>query len=159
MDQALRRGVTRDEFAALIEGASRRAGVETLRQVVAFADGRAASAAESVSRVTMARAGIPKPVLQYQVTNESGWVADGDFGWPELGVVGEVDGEGKYEKQVEKGQSVGKVVRNQQDRDELIRQAGSWPTHWGWKIAFDVHKLGEQLRGAFTSAAEWRSKR
>ena len=61
MDQALRRGVTRDEFAALIEGASRRAGVETLRQVVAFADGRAASAAESVSRVTMARAKIDWP--------------------------------------------------------------------------------------------------
>lgn len=159
MDQALRRGVTQKQLEALLEGASKRAGVETLRRVVAFADGRAESAAESVSRVTMARAGMPAPLLQYQVTDESGWVADGDFGWPELGVVGEVDGEEKYKKQVEKGQSVGKVVRNQQDRDESIRQAGSWPTHWGWKIAWDVHRLGEQLRGAFRSAAEWRTKR
>ncbi len=34
-------------------------------------------------------------------------------------------------------------------RDELIRQAGWWPSHWGWSVGWDVHRLGEQLRGAF----------
>lgn len=50
MDRALRRGVTHDELDALIAAASGRTGVDRLRQVAAFADGRAESPAESVSR-------------------------------------------------------------------------------------------------------------
>lgn len=157
MDQTLRRGVPMAELRGIAEAATRRSGVETLRNVLAFADGRAQSPAESVSRVTMARAGLPKPELQFRVTNASGWVADSDFGWPDLEVVGEVDGEGKYDKQVEKGKSAGKVVRSEQVRDELIRQAGWWPSHWGWALAWDVHGLSEQLRGAFDASKAWRS--
>ena len=152
MDHALRRGVTRTELDRLVEAAARRSGVETLRRVVAFADGRSQSAAESASRVTMDRAGLPAPTLQFRVSNPSGWIADCDFGWPDRGVVGEVDGEGKYDERVARGSSAGKVVREQQDRDELIRQCGWWPTHWGWALAWDVQGLGDRIRGAFEAA-------
>mgnify|MGYP001565992067 CR=1 FL=1 len=159
MDEVLRREVDREMLRDLAEAAAHRAGVDTLRGVVEFADGRAQSPAESLSRVSMMRAGIPQPELQFQITNESGWVADSDFAWPDLGVVGEVDGEGKYDEQVKRGRSAGKVVRYQQDRDEQIRQAGWWPTHWGWALVTDVQQLGAQIRGAFAASGAWRGAR
>lgn len=156
MDEVLRREVDRGAMREIAEAAAHRAGVDTLRAVIEFADGRAQSPAESLSRVTISRAGLPLPALQFQINNESGWVADSDFAWPDLGVVGEVDGDGKYDEQVKRGRSAGKVVRYQQDRDEQIRQAGWWPTHWGWSVAGDVHRLGEQLRGVFAASRAWR---
>lgn len=152
MDHAMRRGVTRAELDRVVEAASRRSGVETLRSVVEFADGRSQSAAESASRVTMARAGLPAPVMQFRVDDSSDWIAACDFGWPDHGVVGEVDGEAKYDERIARGASAGKVVREQQDRDELIRQCGWWPTHWGWALAWDVQGLGDRIRGAFEAA-------
>lgn len=151
MDVVLRRGVTRAAVQAVCDASKRRAGVETLRAVIGFADKDAQSTAESISRVSMARAGIPAPVLQQQVNNESGWVATTDFAWPDFGVVGEVDGDPKVDGAVERGQKASTVVRYQQDRDEFIRRAGWWPTHWGWKVACDPHLLGDHLRAAFAA--------
>lgn len=146
MDHAMRRGVTRAELDRVVEAASRRSGVETLRSVVEFADGRSQSAAESASRVTMARAGLPAPVMQFRVDDSSDWIAACDFGWPDHGVVGEVDGEAKYDERIARGASAGKVVREQQDRDELIRQCGWWPTHWGWALPDAVRCAGGSRR-------------
>lgn len=151
MDVVLRRGITRDAVQAVCDASKRRAGVETLRAVIGFAHEGARSAAESISRVTMARAGVPAPVLQYEVTNESGWLATTDFAWPEFNVIGEVDGDAKVDEAVERGQKASTLVRYQQDRDEFIRRAGWWPTHWGWKVACDPHLLGDHLRAAFAA--------
>lgn len=46
---------------------ARRTGIERARRVVGFADGRSESAGESRSRVALARAGLPVPVLQWDV--------------------------------------------------------------------------------------------
>lgn len=107
----------------------------------------------------MVRAGIPAPTLQVNLHDESGWVAACDFGWPDRGIVGEVDGQEKFDKQVEKGASPGEVVLKQQGRDDLIRGTGHWPVHWGWRQAWNVIGLRNQLREAFKSAADWRAGR
>ena len=45
----------------------------------------------------LAEAGLPLPELQLNVFNDFGaWVARCDFGWEELGVLGEFDGKVKY---------------------------------------------------------------
>ncbi len=156
MDAALRRGVEAEEIQSLVTRSARRPGVETLRTVVAFADARAESPLESISRVSMARAGIPTPELQVQVLNEGGWVATSDFGWPEFGVVGEADGAGKFAPALAEGQSPEQAVQATLARDELIRQAGWWPSHWGWQTARDAHRLGEQLRSALQAGGALR---
>lgn len=74
-DQALGRGVTRDALLAVAGASDARTGVVQARRVIAFADGRAQSPAESASRVTIARAGLPAPELQFQVIGPDGWVA------------------------------------------------------------------------------------
>lgn len=158
MDAALRRGVRRDDLHAIADRCGRFAGVGTLRRVIDFADGRSESPLESISRVTMARAGIPAPELQLQVVGESGWVAISDFGWPDRGVVGEADGVGKYAPALAEGQTPQQAVQATLVRDEQIRLAGWWPSHWGWAVAWDVRRLGEQLRGAFAQATDRRTR-
>ena len=119
--------------------------------MIDFADPRAESPLESVSRVTMLRAGLPTPDLQVEIIDESGWVATCDFGWREFGVVGEADGAGKYAPALAQGQSPQQAVAATLARDEGIRRSGWWPSHWGWATAGDVHRLGEQLRAALSA--------
>src|SRR5699024_4746309 len=64
-DEALHRGLcTPDQLSAELEAAAGRTGVARARAVVSFADGRAESVLESLSRVSISRAGLPMPELQ-----------------------------------------------------------------------------------------------
>jgi hypothetical protein len=71
--------------------------VRTAALVVERADALAENWLESVSRWWLAEAGLPRPVLQQRFVDDRGAVrARVDFWFPEQGVVGEADGEGKY---------------------------------------------------------------
>jgi hypothetical protein len=76
--------VERAELLACLDRAKRWPGGPAARRVVAFADGRADSVGESRSRVAIAAAGLPTPVLQWEVRAEGtgGFVGRVDFGWP-----------------------------------------------------------------------------
>jgi hypothetical protein len=69
------------------------------------ADERSESVGESRSRAAIALAGLPEPVLQWEV---AGFRTD--FGWPDHCVVGEFDGEIKYGRLLRPGQQPGDVV-------------------------------------------------
>lgn len=156
-DQALRRGLSAESLMGIADAGPRLSGIGAVRRVALFADARSESVAESVSRVTMARAGIPAPELQFNVVGPHGWVARGDFGWPGLGVVGEMDGKAKYGELLRPGQRPEDVIMAEKRRDEAIRQAAWWPCHWGWQEAWDVRALGTLLRGAFAVAGRLRA--
>lgn len=151
-DAALRRQADPARLAAYVEAGRRVAGNGRLRAVLAFADARAESALESLSRVAMFQAGLPTPTLQFQVVNGDGeWVATSDFGWPDHQLVGEADGRLKYEVGARRGTSPTDVALAEKARDESIRQCGWWVTHWGWAEANDpaalATLLGRRLRG------------
>lgn len=76
-----------------------------------------------------------------------------DFAWPELGVVGEMDGKSKFGPLLKEGTTAADASMANIRRDERIRQAGLWPCHWGWSEALSPHVLGELVRGAFKAAA------
>ena len=151
-DAALRLGATPHDLAGEVLMAKGRTNCQRLRAVVAAADGRAESPAESASRTTMERAGLPTPQLQYAVLNQGVWVARCDFAWPEFGVVGEVDGKSKYSTLLAKGETAADVVMAEKRREERIRQAGWWVCRWGWDEAWDAVRLGALVRGAFEAA-------
>ncbi len=71
---------------------SGRRGYRTVRQVFELVDGRSESPQESRLRVHMALAGLPRPVLQYEVRVGSRFVARIDFAWPDHKVAVEYDG-------------------------------------------------------------------
>lgn len=152
-DWALNRGVTRAQLEAFGRTTRGRAGNQALLAASAFAQRGSGSVAESISRVTMARAGLPEPVLQFEVLDADGeWVATCDFGWPALGLVGEMDGKAKYGALLRPGQAPEDAIMAEKEREQAIRQAGYWIVRWGWKEAGDVRLLGDLVRGAIQAS-------
>ena len=68
-------------------------GLSALRRTLAFVDGGAESPYESLTRLTLVRAGLPAPETQLRVVDESGFpVAYLDMGWRERRLGVEFDG-------------------------------------------------------------------
>lgn len=152
-DAALAAHGNADLMAELAEQGKRLKNNGRLRQVLAFADPRAESAAESISRVSIVRAGLPMPELQFEVhlPDRGGWVATSDFAWPEYRIVGEMDGKLKYAADPRLGRTAADVIMDEKERDALIIACDYTPTHWGWKTATNHLKLGQHLRSVFAA--------
>jgi hypothetical protein len=109
-------------------------GCPRARRVVAFADGRSESVGESRSRLAIAYAGLPEPVLQWDV-----WAAGGrmvgrvDFGWPDDGVVGGFDGRIKYGRTIIGDRDPGEVVFAEKRREDDLRAQGLTVIRWTWE--------------------------
>lgn len=146
-DAALRIGLHCAEMLEALDRHPQLRGQARARQVASFADPRSESPAESMSRVAIARAGIPMPLLQYEIFDDNGEIAARtDFAWPELRLVGEVDGRIKYRELLRPGQSADAVIMAEKRREELIRQQGWWIVRWDWGTAIDPQALGKLLR-------------
>ena len=153
-DAALRQGLSRDELAIALECHPRLRGIVRARTVVELADARSESPAESISRANIAYSGLPAPHLQFEIHDSNGeLVARTDFAWPELQLVGEVDGAVKYGELLKPGQSMIAAIMAEKRREESIRQQGFWVVRWDWSIASDHRKLSALIRGAMSSQA------
>ena len=161
VDAALGRGLKRDFLQDELHRHPRLHGVRQARRVLALGDGRVESPAESLSRFHMMRAGIPAPELQFEIFDANGeFVARADFGWPEHGLVGEVDGRIKYRELLGPGQSAADVVMAEKRREQRIRACGYWIVRWGWREANDQVSLAALLNAGFASASPaWTARR
>ncbi len=154
LDAALAAGLERAELVSALNRHPRLAGLGIARRALSFADGRAESPAESISRVQFARFGVPAPVVQFEVVDADGSVvARADFGWPELGLVGEVDGKWKYGELLKPGQSPEEAIMREKRREEAIRQAGFWIVRWDWATAVKGAALARLIRSAMVTPA------
>ncbi|HEY3337647.1 MAG TPA: hypothetical protein VGK18_04025 [Propionicimonas sp.] len=150
LDAALHLGADPGLLARMLLGAAGRKGVRTARAALAFADKRAESVGESISRVRMAEVGLPAPVLQFEVFSRLGvWVARTDFWWREQRVVGEFDGRVKY---TGPAGDVADVVMAEKRREQAIRDAGFWFVRWGWQDLDDRDAFTRRILRAFASA-------
>lgn len=109
-------------------------GSARARRACALADGRSESPQETRLRLTLARHGLPPPVLQHVVRDDAGrHVARVDFAWPEHKVAVEYDGLWHGE--------AGQFAR---DRQRLNRLHAA-----GWRVVFvtaaDLHRPAEVL--------------
>ena len=141
-------------FRAALDAAVRRAkgwpGVPAARRVVAFADGLAESVGESRSRIAIARAGLPPPVLQLPVPL-AGSTAYADFGWPAQRTVGEFDGKVKYGRLLKPGQEPGDAVYAEKLREDEFRALGWEVVRWGWADLHDFRSTAARIRSRFRS--------
>ncbi|MGH1525700.1 hypothetical protein ACRAWC_17275 [Leifsonia sp. L25] len=113
----------------LIDPAERRRALAVAR----FADGRAESPLESVSRSTMALAGAPPPDLQVQARDLFGVLGRLDFCWPGLGIAGEADGAEKLQHLVfRRFPEVRQELAARAERDRRIEQTGLRVIRWRW---------------------------
>ncbi len=153
-DAAMAMGLSRQELANALENHSRLRGIVRARTIVEFADPRSESPAESMSRANMAHAGVAAPELQFEIHDSNGeFIARTDFAWPDLLLVGEVDGLVKYNDLLTPEQTAGSVLMAEKRREELIRQQGFWVVRWDWGIASDHRRLGQLLRRAMATQA------
>lgn len=111
------------------------------RDVLSFLDGNSGSPGESVSRVSMWRAGLPVPVLQQSF---SPWFVD--FWWPEFGVIGEFDGVSKYLDQRYRGdRTPAEVVLDEKAREDELRRRCRGFARWDWAVASSPSALAARL--------------
>lgn len=92
------------------------------------ANGDAETALESVSRAAIEWLGFPEPVLQ-QVFTVDGEVDRSDMWWPYERVIGEADGELKYDGSL---QDPIVALRREKARDKRLRTVASGIAHWSW---------------------------
>lgn len=118
-------------------------------QAIALADGLSGSAGESLSRVVMHMLGAPAPILQQPFYDRYGLIGYVDFWWPELNLVGEFDGYGKYLREdLLAGQSTADAVIAEKRREDRLRRCGPRVTRWDWSVARSLPRLGRHLAEA-----------
>jgi hypothetical protein len=143
-DAALRANML--EHAQLLAALERCAGWPGRRsaaRVAALCDGRAESVLETLSRLRFHDRGLPAPELQVEIADHHGqFVARVDFLWPEHGVVGEADGNLKYDAGRE---AIVAERRRQQQLEDLGLIVVRW--EWGDLTRFEV--VERRLREAF----------
>ena len=86
-------GVQVAEVELVVDGHPGVRGLSTLRRVLPLVDAGAQSPYETLTRLILVRAGLPRPATQVPVADEHGFVvAYVDLGWAELRVAVEFDG-------------------------------------------------------------------
>jgi hypothetical protein len=128
------------EATALPKGARGRA---TARLVVDLADGLSGSPGESLSRLQMFRANLPRPRLQQHYRDAMGSIGYVDFDF--AGVIGEFDGRLKY--RIPDGASpaeAGEIVWREKRREDRLRRHKP-VARWVWSVARDGAALARLL--------------
>jgi hypothetical protein len=93
-DSALRLGLDLSDLKAALVAGSARGRQRGLRALGAM-DGAAESVGETRARLLIEMLGFPRPVAQLELRTSAG-LYRADYAWPQLKVILEFDGEGKY---------------------------------------------------------------
>lgn len=149
-DHGVRTGlVDRERLVAAPEGRRSRPGGRRAVAVARFADARAESPGESLSRAVMHEAGLPAPELQVRLADRRGEIGRVDFWWPALRVVGEFDGRVKYRVDgVADQRRLEERVWAEKRREDRLRAAGLGVARWVWDDACTPARLVDVLARA-----------
>jgi hypothetical protein len=150
VDAALHgRLVVKGEVAEVLDRWPRRHGNARARRVLAFAAAGAESPGESRSRSAIHRAGLPAPVLQWEVEG----VGRVDFAWPRLRTVGEFDGLVKYGRFLRPGQDAADAVVEEKLREDALRAELLGVVRWIWREIDGFDPVARWLRRQFALGA------
>lgn len=123
-----------------------RPGVARARRVIAFADPRADSVAESVSRLQFARLRL-EVEIQVRVVGPRGRAYRLDFEFPGQRAFGEVDGAVKYESpEFLRGRTPLQALLDEKEREDQVRGVtGNRIVRWMPREAATARRLGERM--------------
>jgi hypothetical protein len=138
--------VTRDELEGAWERARPLRAHARTRAVFSFAETRAESPLESVSRVNMRAVGVPRPRLQVPYYDAKGFIGEPDFSWEEFGLIGEADGDVKYSQPgLRSGRTAEQVVIDEKVREDRFRALPRRVSRWRWNVAINPSALRGRL--------------
>jgi predicted transcriptional regulator of viral defense system len=143
--------IERADLAEALERALRWPGSPAARRAIAFANGLSESVGESRSRVAIAAAGLPLPVLQWDVhaAGTGAFIGRVDFGWPELRTVGEFDGLVKYGRTLRPDQDPVEVLVDEKRREDALRAEDLGVARWIWSDLTRFAPVAARLRARF----------
>lgn len=153
-DAALHAGdVTSASLSEAMNHAAGRSGIKRARIALQRADPRSESVAESRSRLIFHDHDIPEPQTQVDIFDAAGnFVARVDFFWPDLGVIGECDGFGKYLDGAD-ALEARRRLGAEKDRDAALMALGYRVLHWRWADLDKPRLLAQRLRSVLYPAA------
>lgn len=142
-DAAVHRGLAVcEDLATVLSFCAGWPGVPAARRVTELVDGRAESPLESLSRLRMHSTGVPAPDLQVEIGGEIGnFIARVDFYWPEFGVVGEADGNLKYQSRTD--------LIEERRRQRRLETLGLIAVRWEWADLARFARVARELERAF----------
>ncbi|TWF81779.1 hypothetical protein FHX44_117724 [Pseudonocardia hierapolitana] len=142
------------DVLAVLDHEPRRPGTRAARRMLDFATGLSESVGESRSRVAIAAAGLPPPVLQWEVhaAATGAFIGRVDMAWPKQRTVGEFDGLVKYGRTLRPGQDVGEVLVEDKLREDALRDEDLGVVRWIWRDLSNFGPTAERLRSRFRPA-------
>ncbi len=144
--------VTETSLRDALDRAAGRHGITRARRTLEKTDPRSESVAETRSRLIFAEYGLPEPETQVEIFDQSGrHVGRVDFLWPELGVIGECDGFGKYFDGVDEAETRRRLAA-EKDRDALLTALGYRVIHWRWADLEKPWLLAQRIREVLHAA-------
>ncbi|MCA1823365.1 MAG: type IV toxin-antitoxin system AbiEi family antitoxin domain-containing protein [Mycobacteriales bacterium] len=159
-DTLLHRGaVSEADLAAAVTRLGHLARIEQAHAVVAFADPKAESPLESISRVGMRDHHLPRPATQQVICDALGFVARVDFLFVEECTVGLADGLTKYVVSDDVGaRDPTAQLRAEKLQQQRLEDLGLSVVRWGWTEAVnDFGGVARRLRAAFAHAQRRRA--
>lgn len=131
--------IKKDALLAVAERLGSRTKIDRVRRVIDFANPRAESVGESLSRAHMYLMGFPQPVVQYSVVDSYGKVIGvSDFYWEDAGILGEYDGAVKYSRnKYLKGKMPQDALAAEKDREDAMRATGRGMVRWLWRDVWE----------------------
>lgn len=146
-DSALRRGASADRMREIADECRVWRGGRQALEVVAFADGRAESAAESLARYVLAKHGLPAPELQVELSDAAGLIGRVDMLFRDLRTIVEIDGKVKYTGQDSD------VLWREKRREDRLREAGWEVVRVTWtQLVSAPREVVARIRAAFARA-------
>ncbi len=149
MDHALyRRLCTPEDVRMALLSVKRHRGSPRARLVAELADGRAESPTETAVRLAGRERPLPAMELQFEVYDEWGrFVGRADGGFPELGIIWEYDGQGKYGELLPPGRTAADALLAQERREARL-------VALGWIVIRVDHTDLPDLAGFFERLSE-----
>ncbi|WP_307214835.1 hypothetical protein [Microbacterium sp. SORGH_AS_0888] len=146
-DAALRRdpALSVENLVARNEARASSRGRRRARWSLHRANGDAETTLESISRAAIAWLGFPEPELQRWFTACDGHRDRADMWWPTEQVIGEADGDLKYDGRF--GDPVA-AMRERRRRDARLRDHVRSVAHWAWDEVTEFTRLRSILLGA-----------
>jgi hypothetical protein len=132
----------------------RRPGTRAARRMLSFSTSLSESVGESRSRVAIAAAGLPPPVLQWEVRAAAtgAFIGRVDMGWPQYRTVGEFDGLVKYGRPLRPGQDVAEVLVAEKVREDALRDEDLGVVRWIWEDLTDFGPTARRIRARFRAS-------